>query len=246
MDSTLFSEIGRELAPEQVTTRLRDAITSGALRPGERLNQAELAKRLGVSRMPVREALRRLEAEGLVTLQPYRGAVVAAPSAHELREIYEIRIALEGLALRLAVPRMAADTLARMEATLRRMDDEADSGTWLALNAHFHDLLYADSERALLLEHIANLRNKSDRFLKLFAARRDRTAHAQEEHWEILRACRERDAAAACRRLQAHLQSTIASLSDTLNADEAPDEAPDEGSAAGSEPAPPAPPEPKE
>lgn len=216
MDSTLFESLGRERAPELVTNRLREAITSGVLPPGTRLNQVELAERLGVSRMPVREALRRLEAEGLVILQPYRGAVVAGLSERELQEIYEMRIALEGLALRVALPQTGAATVEQMEDVLRRMDQEPDSDAWLALNAEFHDLLYAGADRPLLLEHIDSLRNKSDRFLRLFAAKRDRTAHAQEEHWAILGAYRDRDVDRACRLLQEHLQSTITSLSETL------------------------------
>lgn len=220
MDSTLFESLGRELAPEQVTNRLREAIATGVLRPGERLNQADLAGRLGVSRMPVREALRRLEAEGLVTMQPYRGATVAGLSVAELREIYEMRMALEVLALHRSLANMNDADLAEMEALLRRMDDETDGAAWLRANVEFHDLLYARADRPLLLETIQNLRVKSDRFLRLFAAKRDRTSHAQEEHWAIFHALRQGDAGAAGRLLQGHLQSTVTSLSEALRADE--------------------------
>lgn len=226
MDSTLFESLGRELAPEQVTQRLREAIATGVLRPGERLNQADLAERLGVSRMPVREALRRLEAEGLVTMQPYKGAVVAGISAQELQEIYEMRIALEVLALKRALPRMDDDHLGDMKDLLRAMDRESDTGEWVALNRQFHDLLYACADRPLLLDTVENLRVKSDRFLRLFATQRDRTSHAQEEHWAIFHACRQGDVDAASRLLQGHLQSTVTSLSESLRAtDETPDPA---------------------
>lgn len=220
MDSTLFESLGRELAPEQVTNRLREAIATGVLRPGERLNQADLAGRLGVSRMPVREALRRLEAEGLVTMQPYKGATVAGLSVAELQEIYEMRMALEVLALDRSLANMDDAHLAAMEALLRRMDDETDGAAWLRANVEFHDLLYARADRPLLLETIQNLRVKSDRFLRLFAAKRDRTSHAQEEHWAIFHALRQGDAGAAGRLLQGHLQSTVTSLSEALRADE--------------------------
>lgn len=226
MDSSqvepIFENLGRERAAEQVVGRLRDAITSGRLRPGDRLMQDELARHLGVSRMPVREALRRLEAEGLVVLQPYRGALVAELSAQELREIYEIRIALETLALRVGVPMMGPDRLRTMEGVLRRLDDELDGGAWVALNAEFHSLLYEACERDLLLETIQNLRNKSDRYLRLFAARRDRTAQAQEEHWAIFDACRRGEAEEAESLLARHLKSTIVSLSATLGQQGAP------------------------
>jgi len=219
MDSTLFETLGRELAPEQVTQRLRQAIATGVLRPGERLNQADLAGRLGVSRMPVREALRRLEAEGLVTMQPYKGATVAGISVVELQEIYEMRMALEALALRRSLSNMDDTHLAAMEALLRSMDHETDADTWLRSNVQFHDLLYVRADRPLLLETIQILRVKSDRFLRLFAAMRDRTAHAQEEHWAIFHALRQGDGGAACRLLQGHLQSTVTSLSEALRAD---------------------------
>lgn len=218
MDSTLFESLGRELAPEQVTARLRQAIATGALRPGERLNQAELAERLGVSRMPIREALRRLDAEGLVTLQPYKGAIVANLSADELTEIYDMRLALEVLALRRNISRLTKDDLLAMEQLLRHMDDETDGDAWIALNVEFHDHLYGQSVGGLLNETIYNLRVKSDRFLRLFVTKRNRTSHAQEEHWAIYRACKQRDADAACRLLQGHLQSTVTSLTETLAA----------------------------
>lgn len=219
MDASLFQNLGRELAPEQVTQRLREAIAIGALQPGERLNQADLADRLGVSRMPIREALRRLEAEGLVVMQPYKGAVVSDLSATELKEIYEMRIALEVLALRRSIPNMDDAALREMRALLETMDEEDDMNAWVMHNRRFHDLLYHRAERSLLLETIDNLRVKSDRFLRLFATQRDRTHHAQEEHWAIYHACQQRDIDAAARLLQGHLQSTVTSLSKSLRTD---------------------------
>ncbi len=227
MDSTQMRQVERQRAPEQVVDRLREAITSGSLRPGERLMQADLAERLGVSRMPVREALRTLEREGLVELKPYRGAVVADLSAHELREIYEIRIALESLAVRIGVPKFGDDDLAALEAEMARMDDAKDSTTWLAANARFHELLYASSERTLLLSTIDNLRHKSDRFLALFATTRDRTAAAQQEHRAIFDRVRAGDADTAAELLAAHLQHTVASLAPVIQAGEEDEAAPD-------------------
>lgn len=230
MDSGLFEMLGRELAPEQVTNRLREAITAGVLRPGERLNQAELAERLGVSRMPVREALHRLHSEGLVTLQPYRGAVVAGVSRRELQEIYEMRVVLETLALRIGYREGRPVDVARAEAILHRLDAVTASEEWLELNTAFHGLLYEGAERPLLLESIDMLRTKSDRYLRLFAARRDRMAHAQEEHWAILHALRNEDVDTSAHLLQEHLQSTIKSLSEPLGELE-PDQVPEPSNA---------------
>ena len=220
MDSKHFASLGRELAPEQVTGRLREAIISGALQPGERLNQEALAERLGVSRMPVREALRRLQAEGLVTLQPYRGAIVAGLSTRELREIYEIRMALEVLAMKIGFEEAGGLDVDQMEAVLRQLDKPVDEDAWLALNTDFHNLLYRGADRPLLLENIGVLRNKSDRFLRLFAAKQGRTVQAQREHWAILEALRRKDIGKACHLLQDHLQSTVTSLSEALTTHE--------------------------
>ena len=104
--------------------------------------------------MPIREALSRLEAEGLIVIQPYRGAVVAGLSADELREIYEIRIVLESLTVRLGVETMSEEDLNELRQVLRAMDDERLSEVWLAHNTEFHNRLYAYSHRDLLLEHI--------------------------------------------------------------------------------------------
>lgn len=214
---TIFNErLDREKAPEQVLNRLREAIITGQLRPGFRMPQAELAESLGVSRMPIREALNKLEAEGLVVIHPYRGAEVAELSAEELSEIYEIRIALETLALSLGVPQLDASSLEKLRNVLQKMDHEEDSSAWLALNTEFHTLLYQSSSRALLIAHIENLRNKSDRYLRLFAAQRNRTEQAQREHWDIFTACERGDAKKAHTLLAKHLQSTIKSLSKTL------------------------------
>ena len=220
MDFSFVEELGRARAPEQVTNQLREAIVSGYLQPGDRLMQEELAERLGVSRMPIREALRRLEAEGLVVLQPYRGALVANLSSSELQELYELRIALETLALGFGIPAMDNHSFEAMEATLAQMDLATDSVIWLDLNTKFHTLLYQSAGRKLLHEHIENLRNKSDRYLRLFASRRDRTIHAQQEHWAILRACRENNIEQACSLLKSHLQSTVISLAGILRLQE--------------------------
>ncbi len=213
----LKERIDREKVPEQVLNRLREAIISGQLKPGRRVPQAELAESFGVSRMPIREALNRLEAEGLVVIHPYKGAEVAELSVKELQEIYEIRIALETLALKIGVPQFDKSSLKTLKTVLIKMDKEEDSSSWVALNTDFHTLLYKSSNRELLINHIENLRNKSDRYLRLFASQRNRTEQAQREHWAIYTACEQKDTQTASNLLAEHLQSTITSLSETLS-----------------------------
>jgi DNA-binding GntR family transcriptional regulator len=219
-DTEVLGRLGRSSAPELVTTKLRDAITSGYLAPGERLQQEELANRLGVSRMPIREALKRLETEGLVTIHPYRGAVVAVLAVEELQEIYEIRIALETLATTLGIPKMTSEHIEHLRDIGRRMDDEADAQEWLMLNTAFHFGLYAPCGRRSLLDLIENQRHKSDRYLRMFAVKRDRTRHAQEEHWAIFEACEKREVEQAAQLLEHHLTSTVQSLSKALVQDQ--------------------------
>src|SRR5919204_6551984 len=116
----------RRTTPGMVADVLRDAIMRGVLKGGQPLRQDELAAQFGLSRIPVREALRQLEGEGLVTVNPHRGAVVSTLSSDELQEVCEIRSALETMALRLAIPHLDEEALARAEAILVETDRETD------------------------------------------------------------------------------------------------------------------------
>jgi DNA-binding GntR family transcriptional regulator len=203
---------GRRTIQEIVAEALRDAIVTGRLKGGERLHQDGIASRLGVSRMPVREALRQLESEGLVVFTPHRRVSVAALSAEELREIYQIRTALELLALDLAVPRMSAQDLAALGELLEQMDRVTDPGRWLELNRGFHRTLYRASGRARLCALIDSLRGNVERYLRIYVSGREHRARAQAEHRRIVRACRRRQAAEAKKALRRHLLGTVDQL----------------------------------
>lgn len=203
---------GRRTIQEIVVEALRDAIVTGRLKGGERLHQDEIASKLGVSRMPVREALRQLESEGLVVFTPHRRVSVAALSAPELREIYEIRSALEILALDLAVPRLTAKEFDQLSALLDQMDRVSDPGRWVDLNRYFHRTLYRASGRARLCTLIDSLRDNVERYLRIYVSAVERRAHAQVEHRRILRACRRRHAAEAKKAMREHLSGTLARL----------------------------------
>lgn len=203
---------GRRTIQEIVAKALRDAIVTGRLKGGERLHQDGIALKLGVSRMPVREALRQLESEGLVVFTPHRRVSVADLSTEELREIYEIRIALELLALDLALPRLTIKELAYLGAVLEQMDRVTDPGRWLALNRTFHGALYRASRRSRLCALIDSLRGNVDRYLRIFVSGADRRARAQAEHRRILRACRRRRPAEARKALRQHLSGTVSQL----------------------------------
>ncbi|RME83288.1 MAG: GntR family transcriptional regulator [Caldilineae bacterium] len=186
---------------------LRDEILRGDIRPGQRLRQEELAARFNVSTMPIREALLSLEAEGLVTIFPHRGAVVTELSAADLEDIYDIRATLEELATRLAVPRLTQADLEAMAAVLREMDQsmDGDAAGLVELNHRFHSTLYAASNRPHLCELLGTLRRRTQHYLNAYITYLGGMPQAQTEHWQILEACRQGDAEAAAATVRSHI-----------------------------------------
>ncbi|WOH63747.1 GntR family transcriptional regulator [Bradyrhizobium sp. BWA-3-5] len=199
--------VKRRSAPDEVRERLRNAILSGEFSAGEQLRQTELAERFGTSRIPVREALRQLEAEGLISLLPNKGAMVSSPSLPDINELLEVRIALECHALRLAIPNMFADDFDQAEAILRACDAHDYQQAWSELNWQFHEALYAPCNLGRLLAMIeANYEH-----VRLFMAQVSITSaitELQKEHYAILNACKTRDTVQAVRILEGHIVHT--------------------------------------
>ncbi|MDR7482790.1 MAG: GntR family transcriptional regulator [Armatimonadota bacterium] len=191
---------------EAVTGDLREAILSGRLRQGEFLRQRALAGRYGVSEVVVREALRRLEVEGLVEILPRRGARVSQLAVADLHELYDLRIFLEELLTRSAVPNCTPDDLTRAESLLGQMALERDPVRWLRLNRDFHTVLCRPSGRPRLLRLHEELRIASERYLRVSLALLSRFDVAQREHEQILEAYRRREPAAAAALAGAHLR----------------------------------------
>lgn len=192
---------------ELVTDRIREAILRGWLKPGERLDQAEIAERFQVSRMPVREALRTLEAEGLVKFYPHRGVEVCDLAPEEIEEIYQIRGVLEAMAVQLAVPRFTEVADQRLSAILQEMEEVADDPpTWTTLNYRFHKELYALSGRARLCGIIESLRNTVQPYVARDVSHPARARLAMKEHREILDACRAGNATRAAELVAQHLK----------------------------------------
>jgi DNA-binding GntR family transcriptional regulator len=185
---------------------LREAIAEGSLAAGAALRQDELAARFGFSRMPIRDALRQLDAEGLVSVHPTRGAFVARMDAVEIGEIYAVRELLEAEALRLSIPDLPAHKLDEAEAVLDQIDTEPDVGRWGALNRAFHLALYAACGNARLLGLIEAQHKAADRYVRVLLASLDYRARSQSEHRKLLAACRKRDEGASLRWLRRHLR----------------------------------------
>jgi DNA-binding GntR family transcriptional regulator len=186
---------------------LRDAIVSGELGPDEPLVEARLAKRIGVSRTPVREALRRLEQEGLVQ-RVDRSLHVRGRSPDEILEIYNVRILLESEAARAAAERATPGDLSRIRVALRRMRD-ADAGSspshMAELNASFHNAIWHASHDDTLLDLLERLRVRLHRYQFTTYLRQTRWEPALEEHTRLLEAIVGRDGEAAARIAAQHL-----------------------------------------
>lgn len=202
-----------------VAARLRDAIVAGELAAGAKLRQVELAKRFGVSTTPVREALAQLEREGLVRSHPQRGFIVFVPTVADLRQHYEIRIALEELAAAKAAEAFDSRCTPALAALLDEMATGPPVERYLELNQRFHSDLYAQARRTTLLAMITGLRDASRAYLHIYRAAEDfPVALLDAEHRAILAACEDRDPPAAVAATRSHLQHTVDRVTARLEA----------------------------
>lgn len=194
-------------ASSYISEILRRAIFNGSLIGGTRLRQEEIARQLGVSSIPVREALRQLQAEGLVEIIPRRGAVVTELEVSEIREIYEMRTFLETGALKLAFDDINGDVIEKARHCLDEMEITEDDIKWCQLNEEFHDLLYRISGREMLLGFLKNLRSRVNRYVITYL--RAMRSESEQEHRKILKAIDDRDKNLALRELEDHLKNAV-------------------------------------
>lgn len=200
----------RRITADYVADALRQAIHRGDLADGAVLNQAALAAHFGVSRVPVREAMRQLQAEGLIETRAHRLAVVRGLDLERIVEIYDVRALLEGFVIERAVPHVTAEQLRRARAIDEQMRGSADHAHWLELNARFHALLYAPSGAETTLELIEQLRARGERYVRLWSRGRGlhRPAEAGEEHAAIIALVEAGDAAGARVATERHVRHT--------------------------------------
>jgi DNA-binding GntR family transcriptional regulator len=195
---------------ERIATHLRDAILSGEIPPGSRIRQEEIAERLGTSRLPVREALRMLETEGLTQLEANKSARVPALDRDELDIVYEMRERIETLALRLSLPHLTA----QQESELYRIQDEIeandDVGTFLELDRRFHLGTYAGCPSGELLTTVTRLWNSTQHFRRAFMliGGAERRWFVNAEHRLLLDAITRRDSVDCERYLAGHIRRT--------------------------------------
>lgn len=194
---------------------LRERILRGGFQEGEPLRQDAIAEELGVSRIPVREALRQLEAEGLVIFNPHRGAVVTTLSLQEIAELFEVRADIESDLLRRAIPLMTAEDHLRATEILDAYENALRAGevsAWGEFNWQFHSTLYAPSDRQFTLAIVHKLHRHSDRYLRMQLALTHGETRARKEHRSILAAAKKRDTRKAPQLMREHILGAGRSL----------------------------------
>lgn len=203
-------------AEEEAYNHLQKALRQGLYKPGDRLISEDIAAEIGMSRMPVREAFRRLASEGLVTLRPNRGCVVAGLTLDEIYETFEIRSVLEGLAVRLATPKVNADVLDELNRVLDRMERAGQSGSsdWVARHQEFHSVIFALSGRPKLIRQIAALHVVIEPYMRIWFDYVDKPLSAREEHENIIKALQSGDAQHAEKVMQDHVLGTAPMLAE--------------------------------
>ena len=191
---------------------LRDAIITQVLKPGERLMEIQLADEMGVSRTPVREAIRKLELEGLVVMVPRKGAYVAGVSMKDIHEVYEVRSALEMLAVTLAAERITEEELDALERQVLRESEEekADDGdldSIIYIDSSFHDIIYLAAHNQRLVQFINILQEQLQRFRAASLSKPGRSKTALEEHKKIVEALSERNGDLASKLARDHIEN---------------------------------------
>ena len=202
-----------------VFNTLRQAILKGELEPGERLMEIQLAERLGVSRTPIREAIRKLELEGLVLMIPRKGAEVAEISEKSLREVLEVRRSLEELAIELACQRITPEELTALEEAENRFARAVEDGEVMAIaesDENYHELIYQATENDRLVQILNNLREQMYRYRLEYIKDEDRRQILVVEHEHILRAVRRRDIADAKSAVREHIDNQQLTITKNL------------------------------
>lgn len=195
---------------EIVFESLRGAIISGTLKPGERLMEVQIAEKLGVSRTPIREAIRKLELEGLVVMMPRRGAYVADLSLKDITDVLEIRASLEGLASGLAALRITDEEIEELEMTAVHFNqaiEEEDFDKIVQLDIDFHDRIFKAARNEKLLQINNSLREQVQRFRIMYINKSNKSKDLSKEHYAIAEAISRRDIDLAEKLAKTHIEN---------------------------------------
>ena len=197
--------VERKSLSVQVADKLRQLIISNSYAQGEQLRQDEVAQQLGVSHIPVRAAFQLLEAEGLITNVPYKGAVVTRLSAAEIEEYFDIRATLEVDLLKRSIGEIEPDALARARKIVERMDT-ASPERWGEYNWKLHEELYSAAKRPITLDFVHKIHDNLDRYVRIqLALSEENRQRAHAEHIQLIELCAAGDRQKAMRLLNAHI-----------------------------------------
>lgn len=211
MDVKLSADAGEYLPLREVVFHsLREAILTGKLQPGERLMEIQLAESLGVSRTPVREAIRKLELEGLAVMIPRKGAEVAKITEKQLRDVLEVRRAMEELAVQLAcrrIRREGIEELRKAHLEVQKMIEKQDVTEVVRADVHFHEIIYRAADNERLLQILNNLRQQMYRYRLEYVKDSKNHALIIKEHRAILDAMEKFDTDAATTAIRQHIDN---------------------------------------
>ncbi|MFT2090526.1 GntR family transcriptional regulator [Paraglaciecola sp. 2405UD69-4] len=194
---------------ELIAEQLRNAIIVGDYQSGQALKQDALAKQFEVSKIPVREALYQLKSEGLVTFLNNRGSIVSKLSISEVEQIYTMRLALEEIALKRAIPNFKPANKIAAETALKLIESSDNPLDWAVLNWEFHAGIYRAAAMPKMLETISMLHNNVSRYLLLYLKDMEYNSVSQDEHWELLDACNSGNIQVATQVLKKHLSDAL-------------------------------------
>ena len=204
---------------EIVFETLREAIIQGRLRPSERMMEIQLAEEMGVSRTPVREAIRKLELEGFVVMVPRKGAFVAGISIKDIVNVFEVRAAMEALAAGLAAERITSEEMEELERSLVQINEVSSRDNIddiVALDSSFHDIIYRASRNERLIQIVTHLQEQIHRFRTASLSQPGRTKWALGEHKKIVEAISDRNVELAQSLAREHIENAEQSMLNAL------------------------------
>ena len=208
--------IARRTVAAEAAEILRQRILTGDLKSGQPIRQEQIAQELGVSRIPLREALKQLEAEGFVTIEPHKGAVVSTLSLAEVEELFELRIHLESWLLRDAIPRMREGDFAQLDAIIDESRVPNNLAHWGDVNWRLHEAMYRPAGKPISIRFLKRIHDNLDRYLRLQIALTQDWDRAHGDHQQLIELCRAGDVEKAVAVLERHIRHTARALAAAL------------------------------
>ena len=205
---------------QHVLDLIKEDILSGVLKSGEPLRQSVLAEKYQISRIPIREALLQLEAQGLVRVEAHKGAVVTEISIQEIDELFNLRAILEPYILEFAIPKMDQKCFDQCDSILTKLEkalkDNDKIDQWSDYNFEFHNCLYLPANLNHSLDLVNTLNTRCDRYIRMQLLYTDGIDKAEEEHRELLRLCQEKDIKGASKYLSKHILAASTAIKQFL------------------------------